>query len=172
VSLIKTGRSKSEKASIGDRARDAAAQAIPQARRAGTTAVHGVMQGVEGARGWAAPRLEGAADALTATVAPKVSSALHSAAQTVKPAEPSKNGIRRLLSWRWLLGIGAAVAAAGAAAAVTMRRYQSATADAKDTADTLADETPGTGSASASASADEAASKSGVNGRVTTPGRK
>jgi hypothetical protein len=51
-----------------------------------------------------------------------------------------------------------------------MRRYQSATADAKDTADTLADETPGTGSASASA--DEAASKSGVNGRVTTPGRK
>ena len=167
MSLKKTGRSVSEKASIGDRARDVAAQAIPQARRAGTTAVHGVMQGVEGARGWAAPRLEGAADAVTATVAPKVSSALHSAARTVKPAEPTKTGIRRLLNWRWLFGIGAAVAAAGAAAAVTMRRYQSATADAKDTADTLADDPP------ASASSDEAGRQSGagVNGRVTTPRR-
>jgi len=169
VSLLKTGRSVSEKTSIGDRARDAAAQAIPQARRAGTTAVHGVMQGVEGAREWAAPRLEGAADALTATVAPKVSSALHSAAQTVRPAQPSKTGLRRLLHWRWLLGLGAAVAAAGAATAVTMRRYRSATADAKDTADTLADEP----SASGSAAANEAAKKPGAdaNGRVSTRGK-
>jgi hypothetical protein len=140
VSHIKTGRSESEKASIGDRARDVAAQAIPQARRAGTTAVQGVMQGVEGARGWAAPRLDSAADAISATVAPRVSTALHGAARSVQPASTEKSGIRRLLNWRWLLGVGAALAAAGAAAAVTMRRYQSATADAKDTADTLADE--------------------------------
>jgi hypothetical protein len=153
----------SEKASIGDRARDVAAQAIPQARRAGNTAAHGVMQGVQGARGWAAPRLEDAADAITATVAPKVSSALRSTARQVQPEQAGKTGIRRLLSWRWLFGIGAAIAAAGAAAAITMRRYQSATADAKDSADTLAD-----GTADASAGTDEAASQSGVNGRVTS----
>jgi hypothetical protein len=99
--------------------------------KAGNTAVHGVRQGVEGARGWAAPRLDDAADAITATVAPKVSSALHSVAKQVKPASARKTGIRRLLDWRWLLGIGAAVAAAGTAAAMTMRkRYESATADA------------------------------------------
>jgi len=93
------------------------------------------MHGVEGARGWAAPRLEGAADAITASVAPKVSSALRSTARTVKPAAPQKTGIRRMLDWRWMLGIGALVAA-GAAAAVTMKqRYQSATADAKDAAE-------------------------------------
>jgi hypothetical protein len=95
------------------------------------------MQGVEGARGWAAPRLEDAADAITASVAPKVSSALRSTARTVKPAEPQKTGIRRLLDWRLLFGIGALVAAAGAAAAVMMKqRYQSATEDAKDAAET------------------------------------
>jgi hypothetical protein len=118
------------------------------------------MQGVQGAREWAAPRLEDAADAITATVAPKVSSALRSTARQVHPADTGKKGIRRLLSWRWLLGIGAAVAAAGAAAAVTMRRYQSATADAKDSANTLADD-PAT-------ETDETANQSGVNGRVTS----
>jgi hypothetical protein len=124
------------------------------------------MQGMQGARGWAAPRLEDAADAITASVAPKVSSALRSTARQVQPEQTGKTGIRRLLDWRWLLGIGAAVAAAGAAAAITMRRYQSATADAKDSADTAEDEN-GMGSAAA----DEAASLPGVNGRVTTPGR-
>jgi hypothetical protein len=139
VSLMKTGSSVSEKSSLGGRARGLAAQAIPQAKRAGTTAVQGVMQGVEGARGWAAPRMHSAADAFTESLAPKVSSAMHSAASTVDTAPPPKSGIRRLLDWRLLLGIGAAIAAAGAAA-VTMRRYQSATADAKDGADSLSDE--------------------------------
>jgi hypothetical protein len=140
VSLIKTGPSASEKSSLGDRARGLAAQAVPQASRAGTTAVQGVMQGVHGARGWAAPRMHSAADAVTESLAPRVSSALHSAAKTVDTAPPPKSGIRRLLDWRLLLGIGAALAAAGAAAAVSMRRYQTATADARDGADSLADE--------------------------------
>jgi len=161
---MKNGRSANEKASIGERARGVAVQAIPQARRAGTTAVHGVKQGVEGARGWAAPRLDSAADALSATVAPKVSSVMHSAARTVKPAQTGKSGIRRLLSWRWLTGLVAAMAAAGAAAAVTLRRYQNATSDARNGADALTDEATGANSA------DEAA-KQQVNGQVTTSGR-
>lgn len=139
MSQTKTGLSVRGKNSLGDRARGLAAQAIPQARRAGTTAVQGVMQGVDDARGWAAPRMHSAADAFTESLAPKVTSAMHSAARTVDTAPPPKSGIRKLLDWRLLLGIGAAIAAAGAAA-VTVRRYQSATADAKDGADSLSDE--------------------------------
>ena len=133
-------------------------------RKTGTTAVRGVKQGVEGvkhgvegARGWAAPRIDSAADAISATVAPKVSSALHSAAKTMQPAEAAKPGIRRLLSWRWMLGIGAAIAAAGTAAAVTLRRYKNATANASDSADTM----------SGMPAPDDASQQ--VNGRVTTP---
>jgi hypothetical protein len=169
VFLFRAGHSAREKASLGGRARDLAAHAIPHVRRAGNTTVHGVKQGVEGARGWAAPRLDGAADAITATVAPKVSSALHSAAQQVKPASARKTGIRHRLGlhrldWRWMLGIGAALAAAGAAAGMTMRkRYESATADAREAAGMTAD-IPG--------QADAAAYQQGerqqeVNGRVT-----
>jgi hypothetical protein len=75
----------------------------------------------------------------------------------MQPTEASKSGIRRLLSWRWMLGIGAAIAAAGTAAAVTLRRYKSATADANDSADTMSD----------MPAPDD--SKQQVNGRVTTP---
>jgi hypothetical protein len=194
VSHIRADRSARGKvASVSDRTRGIATQAIPQAKQAGTTAVHGVMQGVEGARGWAAPRVEGArvwaaphlenaADAITATVAPKVSSALRSTASAVQPSRPRRTGMRRLLDWRLLLGIGAAVAAASAAAAVTMRkRYESATAAAKDAADMdAADMAPGTTPAGRTpagrtdapggptAAADETATP-GVNGRATTP---
>jgi uncharacterized phage infection (PIP) family protein YhgE len=138
VSLFKTGQPVSEHHSLGDRARDVAAQAIPQARRAGTQAVQGVMHGVEGARGWAAPRMHNAADAFSETLAPKVSSAMHTAATSVDTTPQARSGIARLLNWRVLLGIGAAIAAAGAAA-VTLKRYQSATEDAKDGADSVAD---------------------------------
>jgi hypothetical protein len=193
VSLIKTNRTTDGVAAIGarakDRATDAAAQAIPVGKRAGTTAVQGVRQGVQGAREWAAPRLddavqgakewaaprledavhgarewvapklEDAAEAVTSTVAPKVSSALMSAADQVKPG-PKRTGIRRLLSWRWLLGVGAVAAAAGAGAAVAMRRrYTSATTEAKNATDAPETGEPGT---------DETL-RSEVNGRVTTP---
>jgi uncharacterized protein involved in exopolysaccharide biosynthesis len=92
-------------------------------------------------------------------VAPKVSSALMSAADQVKPG-PKRTGIRRLLNWRWLLGASAVAAAAGAGAAVAMRRrYTSATTEAKnatespETGEPVTDETRG----------------SEVNGRVTAP---
>jgi hypothetical protein len=213
VSLIKTNRTRGGAAAIGarakDRAMDAYAQAIPAGKRAGTTAVQGVRQGVQdarewaaprledavhgarewaaprledavhGAREWAAPRLEDAADAVTGTVAPKVaetvtgtlapkvSSALRSTARQVRPAD-SRTGFRRMMSLRWLFAVGAVAAAAGAGAAIAMRRrYASATAEAKnDAAESpeaeAAPPLPGE-------SAADAARRSEVNGRVSTP---
>ena len=184
MSQFNTNRTTGGMAMIGARAKGAAAQAVPAGKRAGTTAVQGVRQGVQGAREWAtprvvvavlgarqwaAPRLEGAADAVTDSVAPKVSTMLRSAARQVRPEEtvPAKTGIRGLLDWRWLLGIGAAIAAASGTAAVAMRRrYASATAEAKEGAETPDEEGgPDTDPAS------EAATRSEVNGQVTAPGR-
>jgi hypothetical protein len=157
---------------MSDRARALAQQAIPQARQAGTTAAHGVRHGVEGARGWAAPRMHDAAEAITASVAPKVSSALHNAARSVEPAAPAKTGIRRLFDWRLLLGVGAAVVAAGAAAAIAMRqRYESATIAAKDAAENVADKA-GEVADKVSDKAEEAGRGPDVNGRVPHPTHK
>jgi hypothetical protein len=188
VSPMKTNRTTDKAAALGTRAKGAAAQAVPVGKRAGSTAVQGVRKGVHGARGWAAPRLEDAADAVTATVAPKVSSALRNAdamtttvapkvssalrrtARQIKPdaAKPAKTGFRRLLNWRWLLAAGAVAAAAGTTAAVAMRRrYTSATEEAKD-ATGLADEDSTTQNPPA---ANNGTKHSEANGRVTTPGR-
>jgi hypothetical protein len=188
VSLIKTNRTTEGAAALGTRAKDAAAQAVPIGKRAGSTAVRGVRQGVHGARGWAAPRLEDAADAVTASVAPKVSSALRSAdavtasvapkvssalrrtARQIRPdgAKPAKTGFRRLLNWRWLLAAGAMAAAAGTTAAVAMRRrYTSATEEAKNATGPADDES----TAQSPDSAHPTTMGSEVNGRLTTPGR-
>ncbi len=184
MSQLKTNGTTSGMATIGARAKDAAAQAVPVGKRAGTTAVQGVRQGVQGAREWAtprvvvavlgarqwaAPRLEDAADAVTVTVAPRVSTMLRSAAGQVRPEEtvPTKTGTRGLLDWRWLVGIGAAIAAAGGTAAVAMRRrYAAATAEAKE-----ATESPGEEDGPDTDSGSEAAARSEVNGQVTTPGK-
>ena len=179
MSLINTNRTTDETATIGARAKDAAAQAVPMGKRAGTAAVLGVRQGavgakewaaprvqiaVRGAREWTAPRLEDAADAVTILVAPRVSSTLRSTASYVRPpTPPAKTGVRRLPDRRWLLGLGALLAAAGTTAAVAMRRrYARATADAKDATEPDATEQ--------AAADDPAAEASSVNGRVTTPG--
>ena len=213
MSLMKTKRTTGGVAEIGERAKSAAAQAVPIGKRAGTTAAQGARQGVQGAREWAAPRLEDATDvvatagttavqgvrlgvqnakewaaprledavqgarewaapkledvaeAVTASVAPKVSSALRSTAAQVRPEKPGKTGIRKLLDWRWLLGVGAVLAAAGATTAITMkRRYASATAEAKDATEAsedghLAEPTDGT------------TTHADVNGQVTTSGK-
>ena len=179
MSLIKTNRTTAGMAVIGARAKDAAAYAVPMGKRAGTTAVQGARQGVQatkewatprtrdavlGARGWAAPRLEDAADAVTTTVAPKVSSALRSTASRVRPPGPAaQTGLRRLLDWRWLVGLGALATAAGTTAAVAMRRrYASATAEAKDATEPDAPE---------QAQVDDDAEAASVNGQVTTTKR-
>jgi len=179
VSHIKTNRTTGGMAAIGARAKDAAAQAVPVGKRAGTTAVQGARQGVHGAkewatprvqvavrgsREWAAPRLEGAADAVDTSVAPAVSSALRSAASQIRPTgRPAKTGLRRLVDWRWLVGLGAVVAAGGTAAAVAMRRrYASATAAAEEATEPDA-QAPADGSEA------ETAARSEVNGQVTAP---
>ena len=167
MSLIDTNRTAQEAAALGarakDRALDAVAQAVPVGKRAGATAVEGVRQGVQDAREWAAPRLDDAADAVTTTVAPKVSSALHATAEQVRPT--AKSGTR-WLDWRLLLGAGIALAAAGAGAAIAMRRrYASATEEAKN-----ATESPGEDRAAQDGEAADTAIRSEVNGRVTSPG--
>ena len=165
---IKTSRTADRAAIIGARAKDAAAQAVPMGRRAGATAVQGVRQGVHDAREWAAPRLEDAADAVTASVAPRVASALHSAARQVQPegTRSARTGVRAMLSWRWLFGIGAVVAAAGAAAAVAMRqRLARATAEAEKATEPSPDE-----SAQAGELPGDTASGSEVNGQATISG--
>jgi len=191
VSPINATPATDQAATIGARVKGAAVQAIPAGRLAGTTVVLGVRQGVQGARQWAAPRvevavqgtkdwagprledavlgarewaaprLEDAADAVDGTVAPKVSSALRSTARQIRPSVPVKTGIRRLLDWRLLLGVGLAAGSAGAGAAIAMRRrYATATAAAKD-------DSPETGDAT---QAGDPVMGSEVNGRVTTPG--
>lgn len=195
MSLMNTNNTASGATAIGARAKDAGATAVqgvvqgvqgakewaaprledavqgarewtaPRLEDAADVVTATVVQGVQGAREWAAPRLENAADAVTDTVAPKVSSALRSAALQVRPEKPARTGLRRLLDWRWLVGIGAVAAAAGAAGAVTMRRrYASATAAANDATESSEDERQAEGTDS------DAAMRSEVNGRVSTPG--
>jgi hypothetical protein len=138
------------------------------ARTAAAGASQGAKQGVYTARGWAAPRLERAADYVTATAAPKVSSALRSTAQQVNPAPPPRNRMRSALTWSIL---GAAIAAGlGAAAAVIRRRYQ--TAMAADTEVDEAGETaaPADGAKTDSAPAGGTSTDAGVNGRVSASG--
>jgi hypothetical protein len=166
-----TNRTTAGMAVIGARAKDAAARAVPVGKRVGTTAVQGARQGVQGtkewaaphvqvAREWAAPRLHDAADAVTTTVAPRVSTALHATANRVTPPDTAaQTSPRKLLDWRWLLGLGAVLAAAGGAAAVAMRRrYASATAEAKDATEP---DVPGQAE-------DPSAETASVNGQVTT----
>jgi hypothetical protein len=132
---------------------------------ASTRAKDAAAQGAHGAREWAAPRLEDAADAVTASVAPRVSAALRSTARQIKPevTQSGKTGLRRLLGWRWLLGAGVAIAAAGGAAAVAMRRrYASATAEVRDDADSPDDE-----AAPGNQAADDDIKGSEVNGNVS-----
>ena len=186
MSLIDTNRTAQEAPAPGVRARDrameAAAQAIPAGKRAGTTAVLGVRQGVQGAREWAAPRIDDAvygarewaapriddaADAVTTTVAPKVSSALHATAQQVRPAETENVSGWRLVNWRWLVGAGVALAAVGAGAAIAMRRrYASATEEAKNATESPEEDR----AAQDGESAGGTAGRSEVNGRAASPG--
>src|SRR6185312_7318764 len=90
-------------------------------------------QGVYTARTWAAPRLDSAAEYCTTTVAPKVSSALHTTARQVAPVDTRASKRSSIMTWS-LLG-GAILAAAGAAAAVVRYRYRAAIAADSESAD-------------------------------------
>jgi hypothetical protein len=138
------------------------------AQQAAAGVGQGFKQGVYNARGWAAPRLESAADYVSSTAAPKVSSALRSTAQQVNPA-PQRNRMRSAITWS-IFG-AAVVAALGAAAAVIRQRYQAAMA-----ADTEVDEAgetpaPADGTKTDSAPGAGTGTDTGVNGRVSASGR-
>ena len=152
-------------------AAQAAAQGMNTAAQVAAANVsQGTRQGVHTARTWTAPRLESAANYVTATAAPKVSSALRSTAQQVRvaPPEPPRRSIRSVLAWT-LLGAGIA-AALGAAGVVIRQRYQ--TAIAADTEVDEAGETPAEANAAKTDSAPEAGTSTdaGVNGRVSASG--
>jgi hypothetical protein len=172
VSSLTTSQTPRRIAAAGARAKDAAAQGAHGAREwaaprledaadAITRAKDAAAQGVHDVREWAAPRLEDAAEAVTESVAPRVSAALRSTARQVKP-ESGKTGLRRLLSWRWLLGAGAVIAAAGASALAMRRRYASATAEVQDDADS-----PGDEAAPDNQAADTASSEANGSPRVS-----
>ena len=157
-------------------AQTAAQQVSSAAQTAAQGANKGVRQGVYRARVWTAPRLESAADYTTATMAPKVSSALRVTAQQVRPPDMQQKNGRSALTWS-VLGV-AVLAAAGAVAAMVRHRYRSAMA-----ADTEEDASAGTAPAEAAmpgapdGSADSASTPAatspdaGVNGRVSASDR-
>jgi hypothetical protein len=150
-----------------------------------------VKEGVHTARGWAAPRLENAADYCTTTAAPRVSSALRTTARQVSPEDTksAKSRLRPALSWPFL--VVAALAAAGAAVAVAAarQRYRAAmeavtesdSADAADPEDPpitapgqdagdLNEATTAKGSDPAQDASTDASTDASMNGRVTSSG--
>jgi trimeric autotransporter adhesin len=157
--------------SAASAARSAAAVAQATAQTAASGVSSGVQQGVYSARSWTAPRLELAAEHVTKTVAPSVSSALRSTAKQVKPAEPTKR--RTALTWS-LLG-AAILATAGAAFALIRYQFRAATQDEAvevgETADASGRSTAATPAApvtpAASSGASGTSSPSGASGAST-----
>jgi hypothetical protein len=145
----------------------AAQHAAAAAQAAGQGVNHGVRAGVISARGWAAPRLDSAADYCTSTVAPKVSAALKASARQVSPEPPAQES-RRPSALTWALLAGAVLAAAGAAAALVRYRYRTAVEAEQDAgiegAVTGTDAAPGQDHQAASAT------ETSANGRVSTSG--
>src|ERR1700728_3228102 len=79
-------------AATAQTAAQTAAQSVNSAAQTAAAEVSkGVKQGVYQARGWAAPVLENAAEYTTSTLAPKVSTALRSTAQQVRPEDVRKS---------------------------------------------------------------------------------
>jgi len=104
----------------------AAQQAMPLARTAGTSIRHGADDAVawatpkvDAARSWAAPQLEQSARAISENLAPMISSALISAAHKIEVPKRKSHQRGRLLAGSMLLA-----AAGGLVAAVVMRLRQ------------------------------------------------
>lgn len=146
-----------------------AAQGVSGAAQSAASGVgKGVKQGVYSVRVWAAPWLENAADYTTTTVAPKVSSALRTSAQQVRPEDPKKS--RSALTWSLLAT--AVLATAGAVAALVRYRSRAAITTGGEEfgnpAGTAATGAEGASQTPAGATAESA--DVGVNGRVSTSG--
>src|SRR5260370_39340921 len=110
---------------IMDAARRASAQLKPVAERAKPLAKstgEAARRRILRTRAWAAPQVERSGKVLQDTVAPKVSSALSSAASRIDPAQP------RDRRWNKPVGLATPTAAGGAAAAfLRLRRRPTAT---------------------------------------------
>jgi hypothetical protein len=141
-----------------------------------------VKQQVHTARGWAAPRLENAADYCTTSVAPRVSSAIRATARQVSPEDtkPGKSRMRPGPSWPFVMV--AALAAAGAAAAVVVARQRYKAAMDSDTepdpddpailaADPNAADLNQDTTAKGSIPPQETSADPSMNGQVSSPGR-
>jgi len=149
-------------------AQNAAQTATLAAQSAAAGVSKGVQQGVYSARGWAAPVLHNAADYTTATLAPKVSAALHSTADQVSPEDTRKKG-RSMITWSLLAA--AVLAALGAAGVVVRKRFQDAmAADSEVDAEAVAVEETGAPADGAAADTTSTSTDAGVNGRVSTSG--
>lgn len=129
----------------------------------------GVRQGVYSVRVWTAPRLESAADYTTATVAPKVSSALRSSAEQVRPLDMRKKS-HSVLTWSVLAA--AMAATAGAAAALVKYRYRTTTTGEKEDPAATSTESAAPAGTASGAPADSTTTNAdaGVNGRVSASG--
>jgi hypothetical protein len=106
-------------------AQQAAQQAMPLARTAGTSirqsaddAVAWATPRVDAARSWAAPQLEQSARAISENLAPMISDALRAAAQKIDYVEPKR---RRINKTTILVGSALLTAVGAAAAAFSMR---------------------------------------------------
>jgi hypothetical protein len=159
---------------VSANAAQTAAQGVSTAAQSAAVGVSkGVRQGVYVTRVWAAPRLESAAGYTTTTVAPKVSAALISTANQVRPVEVTQKKSHSVLMWS---AVAAAVlAAASAATALVRYRYRAAMVEEEDDFGTVGQTgTSGTESSApeGSAPADSTATSADteVNGRVSTSG--
>jgi hypothetical protein len=145
----------------------AAQHAAAAAQAAGMGVSHGVRAGVIGARGWAAPRMDSAADYCTSTIAPKVSAALKAGARQVSP-EPQVQESRRPSVLAWALLASAVLAAAGAAAAVVRYRYRTSIDTGTD--QDMGIQAPVTDTAASEDRQPASSTETSANGRVSTSG--
>lgn len=155
-----------------------AAQGVGTAAQSAAVGVSkGVRQGVYSVRVWTAPRLESAAVYTTTTVGPKVSSALRTSAQQVRPENVSQQKSRSMLTWS--LAVAAVLATAGAVTALARYRYRAGmTAGEEEFAAETADggtaatgtETAPAQGASGGTDDSTAGTDAGVNGRVSSSG--
>lgn len=127
-----TNKSNQAEAAL-ESARRMAAQLPPLARSTSEAAKRGVTR----TRAWAAPQLERGGQVLQHQVAPKVSSALSSAAHRVDPGQPKPRQWRKAAAFSLLAAAGVVTALAG------IRRRTSAAAPAADTGGETAGEAAG-----------------------------
>jgi hypothetical protein len=168
ASAIQSKKAQAAAQSAAAAAQAAAANASEAAQAAAQVAAVNVRKqvgtGIHGARSWAAPRLESAADYTTKTAAPKVSSALRKTARQVQP--PKGRSKRSVLAWT---AFGAAIlAAVGAGAAIARYRYRAAIAADSEQPDSKRPDGKAEARPNAPASPADANAETSVNGRVTT----